>query len=270
MPAPTREELILNLKSNPKTKGMTDAQIAAKADEILPKLIEKYGGEATVKETVKVAPKAPPKSATPAPKAPAPKPSPAVAAQVPRAVEEETVKVTTTVPRDYDPVGGGGEAEKRTDGWYYTNTGAPVDLRPPIQRGYYAPSHTIPSAKYGWSAREADLAARSAPTAAPRPALTRVMTDREIAEAAAEQGIRTGSPSSARDFMAPEPTPMLDKPAIPSYVTRYGGMGDVRKDEDEIAGMRAAMKAMKPAKAALVDAMDDADVAAAYKRLNAE
>lgn len=76
--------------------------------------------------------------------------------------------------------------------------------------------------------------------------------------------------SSARDMLAPEPVPMLDKPAIPSYVTRYGGMGDVRKDEDEIAGMRAAMKAMKPAKAALVDAMDDADVATAYKRLNAE
>ncbi len=45
----------------------------------------------------------------------------------------------------------------------------------------------------------------------------------------------------ARDMLAPEPMPMLDKPAIPSYVTRYGGMGEIRKDEDEIAGMRAAM-----------------------------
>lgn len=251
MPAPTREELILNLKSNPKTKGMTDAQIAAKADEILPKLVEKYGGEATVKETIKAkiaekgkptastAPKTTPLPTRSAPARPSPlpvvpsdttaAPVPLAAPVAPKVAEKETVRVTTAPVRP--------------------SSDMPTGQVPYVGSGYYAPA------------------------AAPRPAPTPVMTDREIAEAAAEQGIRTWSPKSARDLMVPEPTPMLDKPTIPTSVTRYGGMGDFRREETaaaEVAGMRAAMKAMKPAKAALVDAMDDADVAAAYKRLNAE
>lgn len=214
MPAPTREELILNLKSNPKTKGMTDAQIAAKADEILPKLVEKYGGEATVKETVKVAPKAPPKSATPAPKAPAPKPAPVA----PKVVEKETVRVTTA------PIG---------------------PARPDMSRDY---SDTMPP-----------MARSRATEVMPKPEMELV-------------GIKQGGEGvyRARDMLAPEPSPMLDKPAIPSYMTRYGGMGDIRASEDEAAGMRAAVKARFPSQAAKIDALDAADLADAYKRLTAE
>lgn len=210
--------------------GRSPDEAAKIADAWIAKQDESKGEK---KAEAKPAPKAPPKSATPAPKAPAPKPAPVA----PKVVEKETVRVTTAPARVY-----GAELPDRTREY--------SDVTPPMTRSRAA--EVMPS--------EVSLTGRGG-----------LWLDREAAaKAQAEDRAREAAKMTARDMLAPEPTPMLDKPAIPSYVTRYGGMGEIRKDEDEIAGMRAAMKAMKPAKAALVDAMDDADVAAAYKRLNAE
>ncbi len=81
----TREEVIAAFKRNPKTEGMTDAQIAAKADEYLAKI----AGSAEPKAAPKTAPKA-----TPAAKAP-PKPP---AAKTPEPPKAEVAVVAMKAP----------------------------------------------------------------------------------------------------------------------------------------------------------------------------
>lgn len=229
--AHTRDEVIAALKRNPKTEGMTDAQIAVKADEYL----ARTASSAPAKPAPKAAPpaKAAPKAdaaKTPEP----PKPSPAVAAQVPKVGAK--VYGVEPPPRP-----------------------SAMPAAAPTAQAVHARGEDRPGpiGEFILAHRDDPNPLTTLATSVASPVLSRVAESRADTQAKVDAYNQRGTP----------PAP----PAPPStgatrYVdpTRFSDMGYGLPSAEK---MRAELKAKRPESAAKLDRATDEDVAAVYAKV---